>query len=263
MKLLVFRSLWGMEGSIEEMVATIAKEGYDGVDGIPAGIQPGAYRRLLADHGLQLVTCLYAADAQAFAEQLARAVDYQPLRIVAHGGRDAMSHDQGCAFFEAALAAEQRHGVAVGHETHRGRLLFSPWDTLFYLRQFPELCLNADFSHWVNVCERLPDDQAEALALATARALHIHGRVGYEEGPQVPDPAAPEYAAQVAWHEAQWDRIRQAHEAAGATEITFTTEYGPPPYLHTLPHTNAPVASLAAVCAWSAARIRARWADLH
>ncbi len=32
------------------------------------------------------------------------------------------------------------------------------------------------------------DDQQEALALACIHAIHIHARIGYEEGPQVNDP---------------------------------------------------------------------------
>jgi hypothetical protein len=122
--------------------------------------------------------------------------------------------------------------------------------------------VNADFSHWVTVCERLPDDQEEALSLACSRTLHIHGRVGYEQGPQVPDPGAPEYGAHLAWHEARWDRIRKIHEEAGSSILTFTPEYGPPPYLHTTPRANEPVADLWEICLWQARRIRERWSDL-
>ncbi len=102
----------------------------------------------------------------------------------------------------------------------------------------------------------MPDDQREALELANRRAIHIHGRVGYEEGPQVPDPSAPEYAGHLAWHERQWQEIRQHRQQAGADYLTFTPEYGPPSYLHTLPHTNVPVADLWQVCLWGAARAR-------
>ena len=34
--------------------------------------------------------------------------------------------DTAVAFFTAALAVEEKHGVRVVHETHRQRLLFSP-----------------------------------------------------------------------------------------------------------------------------------------
>ncbi len=159
---------------------------------------------------------------------------------------------KGKRFVEAILEAEHKLGVTVMQETHRGKLLYAPWVAAAYLREFPELHITADYSHWVNVCERLPVDQAEALRLANQHARHIHGRVGYEEGPQVPDPSAPEYAAQLAWHEAQWKAIRDAQQASGEPTMTFTPEYGPPTYLHTLPHTNVPVANLWDVCLWAA-----------
>lgn len=72
-----------------------------------------------------------------------------------------------------------------------------------------------------NAC---PTDQAAALELSNRRAGHIHGRVGYAEGPQVPDPSAPEVAAELAWHETQWQQIRDLHTKAGVDSLTFTPE---------------------------------------
>ena len=59
-----------------------------------------------------------------------------------------------------------------------------------------------------------------------------------------------------AWHEAQWQQIKQAHEQNGRDILTFTPEYCPSNYLHTLPHTNVPVADLWNVCLWAAERAR-------
>ena len=50
--------------------------------------------------------------------------------------------------------------------------------------------------------------------------------------------------------------------SADSRSSTLTPEFGPPPYLHTLPHTNVPVADLAAVCDWMASRQRDRFAGL-
>lgn len=262
MKLLVFRSLWGLTGPSRESIARIADAGFDGVEGIPEDLERDELLKILRDHGLSLIAGVFAETPDEFETSLRRVAEYEPLLAFAHSGRDAMSRDAGCAFFERALAAEERVGLPVAHETHRGRLLYSPWSTRFYLERFPELRINADFSHWVTVCERLPVDQTEALELAISRTIHVHGRVGYEQGPQAPDPEAPEHEAHVRWHEEQWDRIRRAHEEDGREWISFTPEYGPPPYLHTLPFTGAPVADLQAVCARQAKRIRERWSDL-
>ncbi len=259
MSLLVFRALWGMTGPLEAQIEQIAAAGYDGVEAWPGAvtIPPGEFVRLVAGYKLKLIMAWNADRRDDLAPVLDELASYTPLKINLHSGRDCFTRDEGAAFFEAALRHEERIGIPVSHETHRGRVFFTPWDTRYYLERFDTLKLTADYSHWVNVCERLPDDQAEALALANRRTIHIHGRVGYEEGPQVPDPAAPEYAAHLAWHERQWAAIRQHRAAAGDLPLTFTPEYGPPMYLHTLPFTNVPVADLWQVCLWGMQRARA------
>lgn len=262
MKLKIFKAAWGMPGSLPHIIEQVGMAGYDGIE-LPVPDYPLAeFRQLLADHKLRYNTMLFPATPEQLKEGAQKALELDPLRIVVHAGRDAMTPAQGCDFFEKALALQDELGVQFAFETHRGKLLYSPWNALFYLKEFPELRLTADFSHWVCVCERLPDDQAEALALAARRAIHLHTRVGYDQGPQTPDPAAPEYAAFLDWHETQWDRVRAAHEERDEEILTLVPEYGPPGYMHTLPHTNVPVADLWSVCQWSADRMRRRWKDL-
>jgi hypothetical protein len=258
MELYIFRALWGMTGPLPEQIERIAAAGYDGAEAWIAQSTPppSELLPLMERHRLKLIVATSVLEKNQIDPTLARLAEYRPLKINLQSGRDSMSRDEGCAFFEEALRVEAKIDLPVTHETHRGRIFYTPWETAFYLRQFDALRLNADYSHWVNVCERLPDDQAEALALANRRAMHIHGRVGYEEGPQVPDPSAPEYASQLAWHEKQWQQIRQHRQHAGDAYLTFTPEYGPPGYLHSLPHTNVPVADLWQVCLWAANRAR-------
>lgn len=259
--LLVFRALWGMEDPTERFerkIERIAEAGYDGVEGfvLASSLPAREFAAIVRANGLRLIMAGQVNTQAELAPALEQLAGYEPIKIGIHPGRDSMTRDEASAFFEEALRVEERLGIPVAHETHRGRILFTPWDTLHYLRQFESLKLVADYSHWVNVCERLPDDRAEALTLANQRAAHIHNRVGYEEGPQAPDPAAPEYAAQRAWHEAQWQQIIAHRRAAGDAFVTATPEYGPPPYLHTLPHTNVPVADNWQVCLWGMQQIR-------
>jgi hypothetical protein len=258
MNLYVFRALWGMTGPLPEQIERIAAAGYDGAEAWISedSPSPSELRRLVEQARLKLIVATQIPSKDKVSPTLKRLAEYQPLKINLQTGRDSMSRDEGCALFEEALRIQEQIRIPVSHETHRGRILFTPWDTAFYLRQFDTLRLTADYSHWVNVCERTPDDQREALALANERASHIHGRVGYEEGPQVPDPSAPEYARHLAWHEQQWQQIWQHQAQSGAEYFTFTPEYGPPSYLHTLPHTNVPVADLWQVCLWAANRVR-------
>ncbi len=122
-----------------------------------------------------------------------------------------------------------------------------------------KLC--CDFSHWTCVLERLFNDQFEIIQQCAHRALHIHARVGYEEGPQVSDPRAPEFEHHLHTFEKWWDEIWASQKSRGLTESTLTPEYGPPGYMHTLPYTNDPVSNLWDICNWQAKRAEVRFKE--
>jgi len=130
------------------------------------------------------------------------------MLIAAHSGRDRCPFEEGCRFFDTALRAEKDIGIPRRPRNSSPPDSVFPWQARPYLEKFPDLKIVADFSHWVVVCEQLLDDAEDILALASARAIHIHSRVGYEESPQVPDPSAPEVRPYVERFERWWDRIR-------------------------------------------------------
>jgi sugar phosphate isomerase/epimerase len=255
------KSLWGMKGTLESQFERVAAAGYKGIEsphpgqlaitgGIPA--EEKQFRSLLERYKLDYVAMVFTDGvdhAESFREQAQRASTLNPILINSHSGRDAMAFDEQRAFFEKALAVEHKLGIPVGHETHRGRAMFTPWTTGALLREFPQLKLTADFSHWVCVCESLLEDQKEHLELAFQRTIHIHSRVGFAQGPQVPHPGAPEYAIELSTHEGWWRQIAQVHANAGKP-LTFTPEFGPSDYMPRLPFTNQPVTDLWQVCLW-------------
>jgi len=158
-----------------------------------------------------------------------------------------------------ALALEQTYGLPIAHETHRSRITFSPWDTSQLLTTFGDIKLTCDFSHWVTVCERLLDRESAILEQCAQHCVHIHARVGYEQGPQVTHPNAPEWAAHLAAHERWWQQIWQAQVQCGMAVSTLTPEYGPPNYHHTLPFSQEPVSDLWAICDWQWHREKAHF----
>jgi hypothetical protein len=85
--------------------------------------------------------------------------------------------------------------------------------------------------------------------------------VGYEEGPQVPDPRAPEYESHLNAHERWWKMVWDAQLARNQQVSTLTAEYGPPLYLHTLPYSQTPAANLWDVCEWQAQREASRFKE--
>lgn len=260
-RLIVAKALWGMneEEAIEPKLDRIAAAGYDAVECESPDMGPSQWKTLLAKYNLAFIGQIEAADIESFRSAYENIIRFDPIRINSHSGRDKMSFDEGKRFFSEALRIEGDHGMPAAHETHRSRLLYAPWTAHAYLSEFEELRINADFSHWCVVCESLLDDLEDSVGLACSRAIHIHGRVGFEQGAQVSDPRAPEFAAHVSRHEEWWDIIRQCHTERGEEAITFTPEYGPPRYLQTLPYTGQPIADLWDICAWGMERIRIRW----
>ena len=269
MKLKLVKSLWGMEGTMAEKIRRIADAGYVAVEAqVPAEDQLPEFVGLLREHGLEFVAMVITDGATpqdhftSFRAKIETARRLEPLQITVHGGKDWWPYELQKEFFAEALDVERRIGLPVNHETHRGRPMFTPSATARLLREFPELYINADFSHFANVCESLLEDQREDMALCISRARHLHGRIGHEEGPQVNDPRAPEWAAQVAAHFAWWDEIVRARFHAGAECFTFNPEFGPPNYMATLPHTRQPVADLWEVCLWTAKTFEQRYRKL-
>jgi hypothetical protein len=269
MKLKLVKGTWGMDGVLEEHVRQIAEAGYHAIEiGIPADRSPQDLQKLLRDADLDLILMVFTDGDDHVAslrDQVEKARTYEPMFINSHSGRDFWSFDQQRAFFAEAVEIEHRAGIDINHETHRGRAFYNPWNTAALLREFPELHITADFSHFVCVCERLLSADpalASALEICISRTRHIHGRVGYEEGPQVSDPRAPEWAAHVEAHEAWWKAIARSRFAAGAKYFTFNPEFGPPNYMQTVPYSRKPAADLWEVCLYMAARFRQQFEEM-
>jgi sugar phosphate isomerase/epimerase len=268
MRLKLIRHLWGIDQPWEQCFPKIRAEGFTGIETvlIPQSDEE-RFRSLMKSHGFDYVAMAFtggddvAAHVRSFQQQLERAQALGARQLTVHGGSDAWSFEQAESFYREVVAIERTSRLPCAHETHRGRVFFNPWTTRRLLEKFETLKLCCDFSHWVCVAERTNWDDADGsiLRLCADRCIHLHARIGYAEGPQVPDPSAPEYESDLAAHEKWWDAIWSAQRSRGTAESTLTPEFGPPGYLHTLPHTNVPVADLWKICKWMADRQAARF----
>lgn len=162
---------------------------------------------------------------------------YPAEKINSQTGKDFFSFSQNELLIKAASAS----GLPVVHETHRNKFSFAAHITREYLEAIPDLKLTLDASHWVCVAESFLDDQPEAMQLAIERTEHIHARIGYPEGPQVPDPRMPEWQEALNKHLHWWDRVVARKQKEG-TRLTITSEFGPFPYMVHMPATGTPVA---------------------
>lgn len=89
--------------------------------------------------------------------------------------------------------------------------------------------------------------------------MHIHARVGFEEGPQVNDPRSPEWLAHLEGFEVWWDLIWNEQRKSGMTITTCTPEHGAPTYQHTVPYTKQPLADVWEVNTWIGERQKKRF----
>ena len=275
MKLTLVRHLWGVDPTqgLEHYLPRWREAGYEVVESPCRGSEErDVLLRFLKHSGWRWIAQVFSRDfvpggtvrehLDSMRGQIEDCLEQQPLFINAHSGSDTWSLAEAEDFYGAALELEQRLGVAIAHETHRMRCFGNPWVTRTLLERFPKLKLTCDFSHWVCVAERLLEDCEPIIHLAAQHCYHLHARVGYEEGPQVSDPRAPEWARHLAAHEKWWDIVWASQERRGLAVSTLTPEFGPSPYMHTLPFTQMPVADLADICDWQARRQADRFARL-
>ncbi|MEG3754819.1 sugar phosphate isomerase/epimerase [Psychromonas arctica] len=276
MDLALYRTLWGVTEPLTSLVDQLRDAGFSGVEGrIPASTKArSAFKLELEKTGLDYIAIIFTggdvipnqsktpADHLNFlTEQIEYAKQLGAKFINVLAGNDRWPMTVQVDFFSKAVAISKKAGITCSFETHRGTSLYSPWVTLALMEEVPELLFTMDISHWVLVCERLldrPEDQDD-LAAFLARVFHVQARVGYDQGAQVPHPAAPEYQAALAFHQNQWQKVWKNHQEQGRLITTMTTEFGPDGYLHHLPFTDVPVANLWSLNDWMAQEERAHF----
>ncbi|HFH4315142.1 sugar phosphate isomerase/epimerase family protein [Pseudomonas aeruginosa] len=267
MRLEIFRTLWGYGGSWQHALDEALDAGFDGIEArIPeTAAQRTASARLLRERNIPYIATLFTStpvlprqvDApQVHLEDLRRKLDWAaelgPCLVNVLPGNDRWALSEQVDFFASAVELANASDLHCCFEIHRGRSLYSPWVTLDVIRQVPELRFTSDISHWLVTCERLLDDPADDLSTFIERVDHIQARVGYQQGPQVPHPGAPEYSEMLAFHQHHWESIWTSQKRRGQKVTTLTPEFGPDGYLHHLPFTDVPVADLWQLNQWMA-----------
>jgi hypothetical protein len=252
MEIKILAPLWGHEHlDIAIFCRKIKAAGYDGIDtwlpddaGVRKQLLDSLQKEelLLVSHQHQAHGADFEAFKKSFSEYLHFSVQGGPVLMNCHTGKDYFSLSQNLELIDIAAEFSYKTGVVVAHETHRGRVGFHPGVMQDYFDARPELVITADLSHWVCTTESFLENFQGPLEEAIARARHIHSRVGFEEGPQIPDPRAPEWKYALDHFLGWWDRIVECRRQAGDKLLTITTEFGPPPYLPKIPFANEPVA---------------------
>ena len=98
-----------------------------------------------------------------------------------HVGWGIESADDAGSLIEAILSASQKHRVELCVETHRATIFQDMWRTVEFVRHFPDLRFNGDFSHWYTGQEMVYGGFARKLEFigpVLERVRFIHGRIG-------------------------------------------------------------------------------------
>lgn len=253
MKVQFFCPMWGMaQLNLKEMLLKIKNAGYDGIEfGFPLNsILKNEFLKCTNKLSLQIIGQQYDANGNTYAEykqnleeNLYYLASFKPLFINSQTGKDFYSFEQNSELIHVTRRVELDTGIPIIHETHRGKFPFCINTTLQYIKAFPDIRFTADFSHFCNVSESYLQDQQENLQLIIKYVYHIHARVGYPQGPQISDPRLPEWQEAVNYHLQWWDSINKNHNSIHTKLLTITPEFGPFPYMFTLPATQMPIAS--------------------
>ena len=213
MKVKLFKTLWGHDGDLDAAISLAKAAGFEGIES-PAPTDDKVRKTFFEtieacglDWICEVSTCTpegkyvpfpgrsAAEHLESLEEAVVACLEGSPRFVNVMGGWDGWKFEEAVKFHEGVVRLERRLGISISIETHRGRYSASPWLMREVLHEVPDLKVTCDFSHWCVVSERLLlDEEPGILALASRHAYHVHARVGYAQGAQVPDPRAPESA---------------------------------------------------------------------
>jgi len=278
MQLKLFKTMWGTTGTTAQLIDQLIQAGMHGLEG-PAPITASARKEmgeLLTQNHLSYIAEITTAGSyvprrhatleehlSSLEKKLIDSVELNPLFVTCLGGCDAWSKQQSVEFFQRAIELSTQYELIISFETHRSRSLFNPWVTQRITEQVPDILLTVDFSHWCVVCERLMDTELDVIHAIADNVQHVHARIGYEQGPQVPDPRAPEYKYALDAHQDWWEIIWQSQLKRNFKTTTMTPEFGPDGYLHLQPYSQEPVADLWELNQWMAVEEQYHFKKFH
>ena len=98
-----------------------------------------------------------------------------------HVGWGLEDEDDAARLIESVVAASAQWKVPLFIETHRATICQDMWRTVQFVRRFPEMRFNGDFSHWYTGQEMVYGGFEKKLAFiqpVIERVRFIHGRIG-------------------------------------------------------------------------------------
>jgi len=249
LELQYFATVWGNTLPFEKFCKKVKLAGYDGVEmDLPfAKLPRKRVLKILEDFDLQLIAQYwqslernFSENKKSYSQYLYSFAEANPVLINGQTGKDFFSFEQNMQLIAVAEKVNRDTGVEILHETHRGKFLYNLPVMKKCIEANKNVAITLDASHWCNVHESLLEDQPSALSLAIRHTRHIHARIGFQEGPQVNDPRAPEWQPLLKRYFEWWDLVVERHRKK-KRNLTVTTEFGPAPYMPLKPYSQKPI----------------------
>lgn len=121
-------------------------------------------------------------DAPGDAEALAKEAKLLGLEcLTLHAGWGLESNTEAAALIAAVLEASAKYSMPLYPETHRATIFQDPWRTVEFVRRFPYLEFNGDFSHWYTGTDMVYggfERELEFIRPVLERVSFLHGRIG-------------------------------------------------------------------------------------
>ncbi len=171
-------ALDGMEAFADGPLAAIQRAGYDGVQ----LIEPLDHANAEAAQAMGLGVCGSGrVNAPEDAGRLAAEAKRAGLEcLTLHVGWGLEDDAEAHRLIEAVLEASGKHGLPLYAETHRATIFQDMWRTAQFLRRYPQLEFNGDFSHWYAGSEMVYggfERKMEFIAPVLERVRFVHGRI--------------------------------------------------------------------------------------
>jgi hypothetical protein len=169
----------GPLGSFHQKLEGIRVAGFDGVQFAAMASKEELYSCASLGLGIAASGRINSPEeASPFAERTA-GDGYECATL--HVGWGLEDNEQAARLIESILTAARHWRVPLFIETHRATIFQDMWRTVGFVRRFPEVRINGDFSHWYTGQEMVYGGFEKKLAFiepVLERVRFIHGRIG-------------------------------------------------------------------------------------
>ena len=116
------------------------------------------------------------------AESLAKEARDEGLEcLTLHVGWGTENDDEAASLIDAVFEAATKYSLPLYPETHRATIFQDPWRTVQFVKRFPDLEFNGDFSHWYTGTEMVYggfESKLDFIRPVLDRIGFMHGRIG-------------------------------------------------------------------------------------